>query len=411
MFKNLFCSLLCVLGIAACGSSSGGSDNPSKPITDNKPTVEQPAQPTTQNKPQTETPAQPEPEVKPQPETPAQPEPEVKPQPELPAQPEPEVKPQPETPAQPEPKPEPIDETMLKVEGTPSHTENADASYDYRRVYKDVVANKSAIAIQTIRGPQAGASSRGEKQMAIKLNGNTYDMTDRIDISALPDGQLMLKYDARGKELKVGFPDNRIVDTHERGTMHIYQQPYSAVIATAPTEFEYDGKTDPEGRLGKADSFQVQLVSGLATSAQTVTNLTEKGVTANYKGKAFTDLGNGVETGQLDYAIDFGAKKGKGEITGIESTGRIELTEGRIGGAMSSQFNPMSTAERGKGISSSVNAEKMDAYYYELSIFGPKAEEIAGYVYGRKQGKEGKWNVAFAGSQAEVAKAETAADK
>ena len=51
-----------------------------------------------------------------------------------------------------------------------------------------------------------------------------------------------------------------------------------------------------------------------------------------------------------------------------------------------------------KGISGSAETEKMKAYYY-ASIFGPKAEEVAGYVTGSRNSKEGEWNVGFGGEK------------
>lgn len=164
--------------------------------------------------------------------------------------------------------------------------------------------------------------------MTLTINGHTYNMTDRIDITALPDGLLERKYDATGKELLVAYPDNKIVETREKGTMYLYQQPYSVVIATLPTEYQYDGKSDPKGRLGKENTFQVKLISGLPTSDDVIKSLKGK---ATYQGKAFANFGKGVETGELTYAIDFDSKKGSGSITGINSTGKITLKEGNIG--------------------------------------------------------------------------------
>ena len=267
-------------------------------------------------------------------------------------------------------------------------------SVDYRRNYKDVVASKTVIALQTIKGVQSGNWSSGDREMTLTLNGHTYNMTDRIDITALPDGLFERKYDAKGKELFVSYPENRVVDTHEKGTMYIYQQPYSVVLATLPTEYEYDGKSDPKGRLGKEKTFQVQMISGLPTPDNVIKSQTG---TANYKGQAFANFGRGTETGELDYIIDFDKKKGSGSINGIETTGKITLKEGNIGSGV--KFNPMSTAGTVKGISGSADTEKLDAYYYHLSIFGPKADEVAGYVYGKKSSKEGEWNVAFGGEK------------
>lgn len=70
------------------------------------------------------------------------------------------------------------------------------SSLDYRRNYAGVVSSKSVIAAQTLLGPQAGSNTRGEKNLTLTLNGRSYGLADRINITALPDGLLELPYKA-----------------------------------------------------------------------------------------------------------------------------------------------------------------------------------------------------------------------
>ena len=270
------------------------------------------------------------------------------------------------------------------------------SSLDYRRNYAGVVSSKSVIAAQTLLGPQAGSNTRGEKNLTLTLNGRSYGLADRINITALPDGLLELPYKAEWTSLKVAYPDSRDVKVEEQGKMYIYQRPYSMVLATLPTAYRYDGANDPNNRLGRADTMKVQLVSGLPVNDATITRLS--GNTFNYSGESFANFGSGLEKGAFNYSINFTDKTGSGRITGMASTGDIELRQARIGGAL--PYNPMlSAAERTKGINGEAHSERMNAYRYYLSIFGPNAEEVAGFVEGSRSNPGGQWNIGVSGTK------------
>lgn len=270
------------------------------------------------------------------------------------------------------------------------------SSLDYRRNYAGVVSSKSVIAAQTLLGPQAGSNTRGEKNLTLTLNGRSYGLADRINITALPDGLLELPYKAEWTSLKVAYPDSRDVKVEEQGKMYIYQRPYSMVLATLPTAYRYDGANDPNNRLGRQDTMRVQLVSGLPVNDATITRLS--GNTFNYSGESFANFGSGLEKGAFNYSINFTDKTGSGRITGMASTGDIELRQARIGGAL--PYNPMlSAAERTKGINGEAHSERMNAYRYYLSIFGPNAEEVAGFVEGSRSNPGGQWNIGVSGTK------------
>ncbi|MBH5328071.1 hypothetical protein H9Q10_00065 [Eikenella sp. S3360] len=325
MTKHLFCTTIIALGLAACGSSGGGS-------------------PSVQNN-NTPTPA-----------------------------------------AQ-----------TTSPDAESSAVKNAGTSLDYRRNYAAIIGSKSVIAAQTLMGPQAGNNTRGEKNLTLTLNGRSYGLTDRINIAALPDGLLELPYKAEWTSLKVAYPSpNRDVNVEEQGKMYIYQRPYSMVLATRPDTYRYDGANDPNNRLNRQDTMKVQLVSGLPVSDATINRLS--GNTFNYKGESFANFGSGLEKGVFDYNINFTDKTGSGRITGMASTGDIELRQGRIGSAQ--PFNPMlNSAERTKGINGTASSERMDASWYYLSIFGPNAEEVAGFVEGSRRGSSGQWNIGVSGTK------------
>lgn len=281
---------------------------------------------------------------------------------------------------------------------------------DYRRNFDKVIADKSVIAIQAIRGSQsAHGSIHPDTAMTLTMNGKTYNMRDRINVTAFPDGLLTREgtewdqhTDSEGKKSYTTF------NTKETGKLYLYQQLYSVVVANLPESYTENGLDNDETKAkrnlnsGKKDAFAVQVVNGLPTEESVIAAQTGS---ATYKGKAFTALTSTLEEGELNYEIDFDAKKGKGAITGIESTGNIELKEAKIGVVSTSGlYNPSAIANP-KGIQGNVVSEKLEdpkrnISYYELGIFGTKAKEVSGKVYSLKYNStEGNWQVGFAGEK------------
>ncbi len=98
---------------------------------------------------------------------------------------------------------------------------------------------------------------------------------------------------------------------------------------------------------------------------------------ATYNGRAFdTDP---THDATLRYTIDFGARRGAGEITASRGLGRITLHEAPITrfSAEENQFGAMPTY----GIEGSRTIDgKQTPGSYTLGIAGPNAEEIVGYA-------------------------------
>lgn len=98
---------------------------------------------------------------------------------------------------------------------------------------------------------------------------------------------------------------------------------------------------------------------------------------ATYNGRAFdTDPAHDAT---LRYTIDFGARRGAGEITASRGLGRITLHEAPITrfSAEENQFGAMPTY----GIEGSRTIDgKQTPGNYTLGIAGPNAEEIVGYA-------------------------------
>ena len=100
------------------------------------------------------------------------------------------------------------------------------------------------------------------------------------------------------------------------------------------------------GNLGKIEKGEFDSYYTLGQSTKTLPSAGS----FNYKGVAF----NENERGNLDYTINFDTKMGSGSISGLNETGKITLHESNI--------------------------VKRDNATYDLGIFGPNANEIAGIV-------------------------------
>ncbi len=181
-----------------------------------------------------------------------------------------------------------------------------------------------SIAEQTKAAKQYKVSDN-----AYILDGQSYAGGEKIDLTAYPNGFTTVNATVGGVA----------------GQVKIYQQPYSVVIGH---DFS---------------SFEIKDYVGLNTE---VTAIPTTG-TAVYSGSAFSKN----ETGTLNYTVDFDARTGSGNITGMIAPGTITLDSGAISGS---------------GITSTANA---GAGTYELQFFGPQAEEIAGKVQGLTGGDVG----------------------
>lgn len=159
-----------------------------------------------------------------------------------------------------------------------------------------------------------------------------------------------------------------------------YRQDYSIV---AGYERDREKSTSNIPGLGSPWDAEDSLesVKGQTTAAD---KLPTTG-TYNYSGHAFTQ---NERNGKLSYDVNFETRTGKGEITGINQSGKITLDEGSISHRHVPHTNEdldKSTIS-GMSISSTAKSEKMGSGNYTLGFFGPNAEEIAGVV---KQNNDG----------------------
>lgn len=149
-----------------------------------------------------------------------------------------------------------------------------------------------------------------------------------------------------------------------------YRQDYSVVAGYQNT----GGSSNiPDIDMNKKDDMDITSVKGQATTASQLPNV---GI-YNYSGGAFTQNETG---GKLSYDVNFATRMGKGEITGINESGKITLHEGLIKSDTHTNEDLDDSTISGMGISSTATSEKRGRGKYTLGFFGPNAEEIAGVV-------------------------------
>jgi len=181
---------------------------------------------------------------------------------------------------------------------------------------------------------------------------NLGNKTGEYNLSDLPNGRtdlpVTLSYESKGG-----------VRGTASGTMLVYQQPYSVIMGANYTQLSGKAFEDDEPGIFFDDG-----AVGFSTPSTAITALVDQNASFDYNGVAF----DGQEEATLNYTMDFGKRQGSGSISGFSRTGLIDLAPSALGddGFVSGK----ALIEKGRG---SVD--------YDLSFFGPNAEEIAGSVY------------------------------
>lgn len=209
-------------------------------------------------------------------------------------------------------------------------------------------------------------------ELSLSLNGKTYqgkrvgnDMVATID----------------PKDLKLGYTGTSVLSTYRdsagvanktEGNVKIYNMPYSLASG------KYNHRVSALSGAGSENVDERDTTyGGIFTTVLPENN------TYTYNGLAF----NKDEKGSLEYNITFAANnsgKGEGKITGMNSYGDIALKEGNIGQLEGVSFNGDLRSYKFFGIKGGA-AFKDGTGSYELGIFGPAAEEIAGKVTTSRQ--------------------------
>ena len=203
---------------------------------------------------------------------------------------------------------------------------------------------------------------------AVKINGKTYTDGD-IDYATLGNG--LKRVDV--VETASANINGQTHNVTRNSKLHLYQQPYSIVTFMQTT----GGQVGSLGKIEKGE-FKSSYFLGQATET-----LPSAG-SFNYKGVAFTEK----EQGNLNYTINFDTKKGAGSISGINQTGNITLHESdivKVQDGVAFKNNSAFTYGEKKDVYGVLNGaattEKQGVASYELGIFGPNADEVAGAVF------------------------------
>ena len=122
------------------------------------------------------------------------------------------------------------------------------------------------------------------------------------------------------------------------------------------------------GNLGKIEKGEFDSYYTLGQSTKTLPSAGS----FNYKGVAF----NENERGNLDYTINFDTKMGSGSISGLNETGKITLHASNI---VKRDYDTEEFSHYGV-VEGKATLEKQGNATYDLGIFGPNANEIAGIV-------------------------------
>lgn len=159
----------------------------------------------------------------------------------------------------------------------------------------------------------------------------------------------------------------------ERGVLEIYKQSYSAVVGA-----QLHSRTQPGHQATPSSDFYVRSIQGEFTRT-----LPTQGI-INYKGRAMAGSDN--RGGSLNYQIDYGSRRGRGSITGLTGYGNIDLADA-----------PITQNPHGHNvINGTANSATHGAGNYQLGIFGPQANEIAGKAHFNNHSNK---EVGFAGGR------------
>lgn len=205
--------------------------------------------------------------------------------------------------------------------------------------------------------------------ITVSQTGKTYNNGDTLDISRQRQNALnMTGYEGgiiiNGQKIKL-----------ESGELHFYKRAESVVVGRHITKI-YDKDTQAGQDTRQFHVFEIQ-------GRDTAFNSLPASGTSTYTGTAF----NGVERdGKLSYTIDFARKTGQGKISGLSDSYNFNLERADI----------YRSPKGGSAIDGTATQNGVAKGHYELSIFGKKAEEIAGKVQSNDSSKN---DVGFSGKR------------
>ena len=198
-------------------------------------------------------------------------------------------------------------------------------------------------------------SSMRLRPSSIALNGKTITNTYR------KEGKVIVDYDFRS--LPAGFASLNASETYkdddstESLTLRSYQGFHSGILLT----YASDGKAN-----SVADYGVYTPVAAIPTAGK-----------ATYNGTAFDK----DERGNFTYHVDFAAKNGHGNITGMSSFGDISLASAAL--TDGDYWNEKGGVVKATGIHGQATAASGSRFDYDLAFYGNQAEELVGTLKNR----------------------------
>ena len=199
-------------------------------------------------------------------------------------------------------------------------------------------------------------SSMRLRPSSIVVNGKTIMNTYR------KEGEVIFDYDYRS--LPAGFASLNASKTYkdddstESLTLRSYQGFHSGVLAA----YTADGKGETN-----AAAYGVHTPAAAIPAAGKAT----------YNGIAFDK----DERGNFTYHVDFAARNGYGNVTGISRFGDISLASAAL--TDGDYLTGKGGAVKATGIQGQATAARGDRFEYNLTFFGNQAEELAGDLKNR----------------------------
>ena len=198
-------------------------------------------------------------------------------------------------------------------------------------------------------------SSMRLRPSSIALNGKTITNTYR------KEGKVIVDYDFRS--LPAGFASQNASKTYKDDdstvplTLRSYQGFHSGILLTYVSD-------------GKVETF---MDYGVQTPPAAIPTTGK----ATYNGTAFDK----DERGNFTYHVNFAARNGYGNITGISRFGDISLASAAL--TDGDYANGKGGSVKGTGIKGQATAASGDRFNYDLTFYGNQAEEITGVLRNR----------------------------
>lgn len=221
----------------------------------------------------------------------------------------------------------------------------------------------------------------------LTINNKKYHGNNNIvDISHLPLGLNNLKYQRKATQTRLS---NQTEDHFSlEGTMRLYKQQYSVVIGDNLEKHS----SIKQGTLPlTGNEYHIEDAQGQLTPFEQL----PKAGKFTYNGSAFT----ANEAGKLTYTVDFDKGEGSGSISGLSRFGDINLHTGKLG-----KIGGGPNKNGGWVVGQATSAQNHKGYY-DVTFFGPKAEEIGGDVrfpFAKADGKQDTLEIGIAGSREQL---------